>query len=98
MQAVVYEGPFNIVVKEKPKPVIVDDTDAVLKVHIAGICGSDLHMYRGHQKTTTGHIMVSQYHHRDPISKLTLPFRGMSLSARSMQLARLCPDSRLGRR
>ncbi|CAI7606242.1 unnamed protein product [Penicillium manginii] len=36
MQAVVYEGPFNIVVKEKPKPVVIDETDAVLKVHIAG--------------------------------------------------------------
>ncbi|CAI7639234.1 unnamed protein product [Penicillium pancosmium] len=36
MQAVVYEGPFNIVVKEKPKPVLIDETDAILKVHIAG--------------------------------------------------------------
>ena len=59
MQAVVYEGPFNIVVKEKSKPVLLEKTDAILKVHIAGICGSDLHMYRGHQKTTTGHTMVS---------------------------------------
>jgi threonine dehydrogenase-like Zn-dependent dehydrogenase len=63
MQAVIYEGPFNISVKEHPKPVILNESDAILKVQIAGICGSDLHMYRGHQKTTTGHIMVhpSQY-------------------------------------
>ncbi|KAJ5678632.1 hypothetical protein N7462_006876 [Penicillium macrosclerotiorum] len=61
MQAVVYEGPFNIVVKEKPKPQIIDETDAILKVHVAGICGSDLHMYRGHQKTTTGHIMGHEF-------------------------------------
>ncbi|KAH8697579.1 chaperonin 10-like protein [Talaromyces proteolyticus] len=61
MQAVVYEGPFNIVVKEKPKPVIIDECDAILKVQLAGICGSDLHMYRGHQETTTGHIMGHEF-------------------------------------
>lgn len=36
MQAMVYEGPFNIVVKEKPRPVLLEETDAILKVHIAG--------------------------------------------------------------
>lgn len=36
MQAVVYEGPFNIVVKEKPRPVLLEEMDAILKVHIAG--------------------------------------------------------------
>ncbi|KAJ5085669.1 hypothetical protein N7532_010440 [Penicillium argentinense] len=61
MQVVVYEGPFNIVVKKKTKPVLVDDTDAILKVHIAGVCGSDLHMYRGHQKTITGHTMGHEF-------------------------------------
>ncbi|OJJ43894.1 hypothetical protein ASPZODRAFT_73454 [Penicilliopsis zonata CBS 506.65] len=61
MQAVVFDGPFNIVVKERPKPVIIDPTDAILKVEIAGICGSELHMYRGHQETTTGHIMGHEF-------------------------------------
>ncbi|QKX60002.1 uncharacterized protein TRUGW13939_07144, partial [Talaromyces rugulosus] len=61
MQAVIYEGPFNISVKEHPKPVIINESDAILKVQIAGICGSDLHMYRGHQKTTTGHIMGHEF-------------------------------------
>lgn len=58
MQAAVYEGPFTITVKQKPRPTIKDGGDAILKVQLAGLCGSDLHAYRGHQKTTTGHIMV----------------------------------------
>ena len=83
MQAVLYEGPFNIVVKEKSKPVLLEKTDAILKVHIAGICGSDLHMYRGHQKTTTGHTMVrlcnEEISKRAFISVLSLYNRGMNL-------------------
>ncbi|KAJ5583902.1 chaperonin 10-like protein [Penicillium hetheringtonii] len=50
MQAMVYEGPFNIVVKEKPRPVLLEETDAILKVHIAG-----------HQKTTTGHTIGHEF-------------------------------------
>ncbi|CRG88850.1 hypothetical protein PISL3812_05885 [Talaromyces islandicus] len=61
MQAVVYEGPFSISVKEQPKPVILAESDAILKVQVTGICGSDLHMYRGHQKTTTGHTMGHEF-------------------------------------
>ncbi len=61
MRAVIYDGPFNIVVKNVPKPDIIDDTDAILKVELAALCGSDLHMYRGHQKTSTGHIMGHEF-------------------------------------
>lgn len=61
MQAVVYEGPYNIVVKEVPRPRVVEETDAILKVELSGLCGSDLHMYRGHQKTSTGHIMGHEF-------------------------------------
>lgn len=30
-----------------PKPVLVDPTDAIVKVELAGICGTDLHVVRG---------------------------------------------------
>lgn len=58
MRAVVFNGPWQIDVEERPKPVILNSTDAIVKVSLAGVCGSELHMYRGHQKTDTGHIMV----------------------------------------
>lgn len=59
MDAVVFNGPWKIDVERRPRPEITEPTDAVIKVTTAGICGSELHMYRGHQKTKTGHIMVS---------------------------------------
>jgi threonine dehydrogenase-like Zn-dependent dehydrogenase len=58
MEAVVFNGPYNIGVEHKPIPTIRDPNDAIVKVEVAGICGSELHMYRGHQSTATGHIMV----------------------------------------
>lgn len=48
MRAVVWQGqPFNISVLDVPMPVIVDQTDVIVKMSRAAICGSDLHIYRG---------------------------------------------------
>ncbi|KAF2103326.1 GroES-like protein [Rhizodiscina lignyota] len=57
MDAVIFRGPYDIAVEKRPKPSIQSPTDAIVRVIVAGICGSELHMYRGHQKTDTGHIM-----------------------------------------
>jgi hypothetical protein len=59
MEAVVFNGPWKIDIERRPKPTFAEPTDAIVKVTTAGICGSELHMYRGHQKSGTGHIMVS---------------------------------------
>ncbi|BCS28598.1 alcohol dehydrogenase family protein [Aspergillus puulaauensis] len=61
MKAVVFRGPFDIAVEEKPRPQIKDSKDAIIRVTLAGICGSELHMYRGHQETGTGHIMGHEF-------------------------------------
>lgn len=48
MKAVVWEGkPFKMVTKEVPKPRILDERDAIVRITTAAICGSDLHMYHG---------------------------------------------------
>ncbi|KAL1887549.1 hypothetical protein Sste5346_010161 [Sporothrix stenoceras] len=61
MNAVVIYGPHDIHVDKRPLPVLQEDYDAIVRVTAAGICGSELHPYRGHQKTTFGHIMGHEY-------------------------------------
>ena len=47
MYAVVYHGPGNKAWEEVPKPTIVDDTDAIVRVDAVTICGTDLHILKG---------------------------------------------------
>lgn len=63
MQTYTYisEGKFGLV--EKPKPVFMHDRDAIVKVTLASICSSDLHIKNGSvpravKGITVGHEMV----------------------------------------
>jgi threonine dehydrogenase-like Zn-dependent dehydrogenase len=47
MRAMVYRGPYKVRVEEKPMPVIEHPNDAIVRVTMAAICGSDLHLYHG---------------------------------------------------
>ncbi|RYO85043.1 hypothetical protein DL766_007925 [Monosporascus sp. MC13-8B] len=48
MRAVVWEGnPFEMAVRDVPKPRIQMPEDAIVRVTSAAICGSDLHTYHG---------------------------------------------------
>jgi threonine dehydrogenase-like Zn-dependent dehydrogenase len=47
MRAVVWEGKNNVKVAEVPDPGIVNPRDAIVKVTLTAICGSDLHLYNG---------------------------------------------------
>lgn len=38
---------FNVSVHDFPRPVILNSTDAIVRITSAAICGSDLHFYRG---------------------------------------------------
>ncbi|KAJ6024729.1 hypothetical protein N7540_005526 [Penicillium herquei] len=40
MKAVVFRGPFDIGVELRPKPQIKDASDAIIRVKLAGICGT----------------------------------------------------------
>ena len=55
------KGKFALV--EKPKPTIIDSTDAIVRVTMSSICTSDLHIKHGNVPravpgTTIGHEMV----------------------------------------
>lgn len=50
MRAVVFKSVGKVVVEDRPMPQIQDPRDVIVKVKAAGLCGSDLHWFRGHQK------------------------------------------------
>lgn len=67
MQAVEYSGkPFSMTVKTISIPQITTPTDAVIRVTTTGICGTDLHVYRGRLPVapplTMGHEIVGIVH------------------------------------
>lgn len=47
MRALVYHGPGQKAWEEVPKPQIIDDGDAVVRVDAVTICGTDLHILKG---------------------------------------------------
>jgi alcohol dehydrogenase len=58
MHALVFHGNNVMSWDEVPKPVVVDDTDAIIRVEATTICGSDLHILKGDvPETTAGRIL-----------------------------------------
>lgn len=65
MRAVIYTSPGEVALVEVPPPSIIDTTDAIVKVTLAGICGTDLHVVRGdlpgiEPGTVLGHEFVGE--------------------------------------
>jgi len=56
MRAAIFNGPQSIEVGERPDPVIGAPTDAVVRVVLACVCGSDLWYYRGESPHDLGPI------------------------------------------
>jgi len=58
MNALVYHGPGMRAWEEVPDPVIVEPTDAIVRIDMATICGTDLHILKGDvPETTPGTIL-----------------------------------------
>jgi alcohol dehydrogenase len=58
MKALVYHGPGKKSWEEKPKPTILEATDAVVKIYKTTICGTDLHILKGDvPEVTDGRIL-----------------------------------------
>jgi threonine dehydrogenase-like Zn-dependent dehydrogenase len=47
MRAAIFHEPRRIEAGERPDPSIVEPTDAIVRVVVACVCGSDLWYYRG---------------------------------------------------
>lgn len=58
MKGLIFEGERRIRCEDVPEPEVRDPGDVLVKVELAGICGSDLHPYRGNEEgLDTGTIM-----------------------------------------
>jgi threonine dehydrogenase-like Zn-dependent dehydrogenase len=56
MRAAIFNGPHDIRVGDRPDPVIEEPTDAVVRVVLAGVCGTDLLFFRGQSESPVGSI------------------------------------------
>lgn len=56
MKAAIFKGKGSIAVEERPKPIVKESTDAVVRVVLACVCGSDLWFYRGISELSHGSV------------------------------------------
>ncbi|KAF2101903.1 GroES-like protein [Rhizodiscina lignyota] len=61
MQAAVFLGPHQVEIQQRPIPKIQEPTDIIVKVGYTALCGSELHVFRGHQKSAPGFIMGHEW-------------------------------------
>lgn len=56
MKAAIFKGPGMVEIGERPDPAIQEPTDAVVRVVLGCVCGSDLWYYRGESAHAVGSI------------------------------------------
>jgi alcohol dehydrogenase len=53
MKALVFHGPKRLALEDRPKPAIMQATDAIVRITTTTICGTDLHILKGDVPTIT---------------------------------------------
>src|ERR671917_2463766 len=61
MRGTVLYGPRDVRFEERPEPTIVEPTDALIRLPLTSICGSDLWPYRGIEPITEPRPMGHEY-------------------------------------
>ena len=63
MKSLVYHGPRDVQIDDKPRPNIQHAEDIILRITSTAICGSDLHLYHGTvAKISITLVKTSQMH------------------------------------
>jgi len=102
MHALVFGGPNQMKWTEVPKPSIVDDTDAIIRVDLTTICGSDLHILKGDVPEVTvgrilGHEAIGTVESVGSGVKLLKPGQRVVVSCiSSCGVCRYCREERFG--
>jgi 2-desacetyl-2-hydroxyethyl bacteriochlorophyllide A dehydrogenase len=61
MRAVTFQGPGEVRLEERPAPQLLAPDDAVVRIDVTGVCGSDLHIYHGRLKIEPGFTIGHEY-------------------------------------
>lgn len=61
MKGLVFTKLNEVKLQEVEKPAIINDTDALVRVTLTSICGSDVHLVQGHLPTTPGYVLGHEY-------------------------------------
>jgi 2-desacetyl-2-hydroxyethyl bacteriochlorophyllide A dehydrogenase len=61
MRAVAFQAPNEVAVIDKPEPRLQDPGDAIVRVRATGVCGSDLHIFRGRIRIEPGFTIGHEY-------------------------------------
>ncbi|HMD52514.1 MAG TPA: alcohol dehydrogenase catalytic domain-containing protein [Solirubrobacteraceae bacterium] len=61
MRAVTFQAPGVVSVEERPEPELTDPADAIVRIEATGVCGSDLHIYRGRVQVEQGFTIGHEY-------------------------------------
>ncbi|HYI46185.1 MAG TPA: zinc-dependent alcohol dehydrogenase family protein [Actinomycetota bacterium] len=102
MKALVYHGPGDKQWEEVPKPTILEDGDAIVRVDAVTICGTDLHILKGDVPAVTdgrvlGHEAVGTIEEVGPGVKTLKPGDRVLVSCISAcGRCRFCRESRYG--
>jgi 2-desacetyl-2-hydroxyethyl bacteriochlorophyllide A dehydrogenase len=61
MRAVTFQSPGEVRIEERPEPELQAPDDAIVRVELTGICGSDLHIYHGRVPIEPGFVIGHEY-------------------------------------
>ncbi len=61
MRALTFQAPGEVRIEDRPMPRIEDAEDVVIRIEASGVCGSDLHIYRGRLPIEAGFTIGHEY-------------------------------------
>src|SRR5437762_11486370 len=61
MKALTFQGEGDVKVREVPKPSVASSNDALIKVTLGAVCGSDLHILHGHTPMSPGTVLGHEF-------------------------------------
>jgi 2-desacetyl-2-hydroxyethyl bacteriochlorophyllide A dehydrogenase len=61
MRALTFQEPGRVTIEERSMPELVAPDDAIVRVDVTGVCGSDLHIYHGRLKIEPGFTIGHEY-------------------------------------